>query len=153
MVKPKNILLVENNADDATLARLAFKKGNFTSALTIVRDGAEALEYLFGKGNYAPAEADCVPDIILLDLKMPKMNGFDVLRRIRADERTRLVPVIILSSSLEPQDLRQGYDLGANSYIRKPLDFTEFIDIIRHLENYWFVVNQLPPREAGGRVS
>ena len=152
-MKPKNILLVENNNDDATLAQLAFKKGSFTSNLIIVRDGAEALEYLFGTGSYQGRDAACVPDIILLDLKMPKLSGFEVLRRVRSDERTRMVPVIILSSSLEPQDLRKGYDLGANSYIRKPLDFTEFIDVVRNLETYWFVINQLPPHEAGGKVS
>jgi two-component system, response regulator len=152
-VKTKNILLVENNNDDATLARLAFKRGSFSNNLIIVRDGAEALEYLFGTGGYQDRDSACVPDIILLDLKMPRLNGFEVLRRIRADERTRTVPVIILSSSLEPQDLRKGYDLGANSYIRKPLDFNEFIEVVKNLETYWFVINQMPPRELGGRVS
>jgi two-component system response regulator len=140
------ILLVEDNPDDEALTLRAFKKHNIVNEVVVVRDGAEALDYLFGTGGYADRDVSAMPQIILLDLKLPKMDGLEVLQRIRADDRTRLIPVIILTSSKEEQDLVEGYSLGANSYIRKPVDFVQFTEAMRLLGLYWLVLNEAAPR-------
>jgi two-component system, response regulator len=140
------ILLVEDNQDDELLCLRAFKKSNLKNEVVVARDGVEALDYLFGTGVYDgrnPAEA---PQVILLDLKLPKIDGLEVLRRIRADERTRLLPVVILTTSNEQEDMVHSYSLGANSYIRKPVDFNQFVAAIQHLGLYWLVLNQTPAK-------
>ena len=139
------IFLVEDNASDEALTLRAFKKSNISNKVVIARDGAEALDYLFTRGAYANRGAKEVPELVLLDLNLPKIGGLDVLREIRADERTRLLPVVILTSSKEDRDLVRGYELGANSYIVKPVDFTQFADAVRQLGLYWLILNQQPP--------
>ena len=141
----KIILLVEDNPDDEVLTLRALKKNKILNEVVVARDGAEALDYLFATGKYAARVADETPQIILLDIKLPKLDGFEVLERIRADERTRLLPVVLLTSSAEEQDLINGYAFGANSYIRKPVDFTQFTEAIRLLGMYWLVLNESPP--------
>ena len=141
----KVILLVEDNPDDEVLTLRAFKKNNIGNEVVVARDGAEALNYLFGAGAYSGRDARVVPSVTLLDLKLPKIDGLEVLQRIRADDRTKLMPVVILTSSKEEQDLINGYKLGANSYIRKPVDFGQFVDAIRQLGLYWLVINESPP--------
>jgi two-component system response regulator len=140
------ILLVEDNPDDEALTLRALRKNKILNEVVVARDGAEALDYLFGTGAYAGRDTSVMPQIILLDLKLPKVDGLKVLERIRADERTKLLPVIILTSSKEEQDLISGYNLGANSYIRKPVDFGQFTEAIRLLGLYWFVLNEPPPK-------
>jgi CheY-like chemotaxis protein len=140
----KIILLVEDNPDDEELTVRALKKNNVTNELAIARDGVEALDYLFGTGAYAGRDATVVPGLVLLDLKLPKMDGLEVLRRIRADERTRRMPVVVLTSSKEEQDVIRSYDLGANSYIRKPVDFNQFTEAVRQLGLYWLMLNEVP---------
>ncbi|MGA2581886.1 MAG: response regulator [Tepidisphaeraceae bacterium] len=140
----KTILLVEDNADDEELTVRALKKNNVTNELAIARDGVEALDYLFGTGAYSGRDATVVPGLVLLDLKLPKMDGLEVLRRIRADERTRRMPVVVLTSSKEEQDVIRSYDLGANSYIRKPVDFNQFTEAVRQLGLYWLMLNEVP---------
>ena len=144
------ILLVEDNADDEALTRRALKKNNIGNELKVVRDGAEALDYLFGTGEYEGRDLSYMPQVILLDLKLPKVDGLEVLRRLRADERTRLLPVVILTSSKEQQDLVDGYDYGANSYIRKPVDFAQFVESVRQLGLYWLVLNETPRGRTAG---
>ena len=139
------ILLVEDNADDEALTLRALNKNNIRNEIIVVHDGVEALDYLFGEGVYAGRNTNSLPDVILLDLKLPKLDGLDVLRRIRADERTRLLPVVILTSSIEDQDRINGYGRGANSYVRKPVDFNEFLEAVRQLGLYWLILNQPPP--------
>jgi two-component system response regulator len=141
----KTILLVEDNADDEELAIRALKKNNVTNNLVVARDGVEALDYLFGTGAYAGRDTATVPGLVLLDLKLPKMDGLEVLRRIRSNERTKRMPVTVLTSSKEEQDLIKSYDLGANSYIRKPVDFNQFTDAVRQLGLYWLMLNEVPP--------
>jgi len=141
----KNILLVEDNPDDEALTLRALKKNNILNEVIVARDGAEALDYLFGTGKYAGRDLSNMPQVILLDLKLPKIDGMEVLRRIRADERTKLLPVVILTSSKEERDLINGYKLGANSYIRKPVDFEQFREAVRQLKLYWLVLNEPPP--------
>ena len=141
----KTILLVEDNPDDEALTLRALKKNNILNPVTIVRDGAEALDYLFCQGAYAGRDASKPPAVTLLDLKLPKVDGLEVLRRLRADERTRLLPVVILTSSKEEQDLIGSYSLGANSYIRKPVDFTQFMEAIRQVGLFWLMMNEPPP--------
>jgi len=141
----KTILLVEDNPDDEELTLRALKKNNILNQVTIVRDGAEALDYLFCQGAYAGRDASVQPAVTLLDLKLPKVEGLEVLKRLRADERTRLLPVVILTSSKEEQDLISGYRLGANSYIRKPVDFTKFMEAVRQVGLYWLMMNEPPP--------
>lgn len=136
------ILLVEDNPDDEALTLRAFKKNNIKNDVVVAHDGVEALDYLFGTGMHAGRDTSNVPAVILLDIKLPKIDGLEVLRRLRSDERTRLVPVVILTSSKEEQDLVRGYALGANSYVRKPVDFTEFMDAVRQLGMYWLVLNE-----------
>ena len=135
----QTILLVEDNPDDEALTLRAFKKNNIFNEVTVVRDGQEAIDYLFGEG----ASEWPTPAVVLLDLKLPKIDGLEVLRRIRADPRTRLQPIVILTSSREEQDLINGYSLGANSYIRKPVDFSQFMEAIRQIGLYWLVLNEL----------
>jgi two-component system response regulator len=141
----KIILLVEDNADDEELTRLAMQENNIVNRVVVVRDGVEALDYLFATGLYAGRDLRVVPELILLDLKLPKIDGLEVLRRLRADDRTRMLPIVILTSSTEEQDLLAGYRGGANSYVRKPVDFVQFTDAVRQLGLYWLVVNQSPP--------
>ena len=143
----KSILLVEDNPDDEALTLRALMKNNILNPVTVVRDGAEALDYLFCQGAYAGRDASLQPAVTLLDLKLPKVEGLEVLKRLRADERTRLLPVVILTSSKEEQDLVNGYRLGANSYIRKPVDFTKFIEAVRQLGIYWLMMNEPPPQK------
>lgn len=141
----KVILLVEDNPDDVKLAQHAFKKCNIANQVVVVGDGVEALDYLFGTGAYAGRDASNQPSMVLLDLKLPRLDGKEVLRRMRADPRTKLLPVVILTSSKEEQDVTRCYDLGANSYIRKPIDFDQFIEAVRQLGLYWLLLNEPPP--------
>lgn len=145
----KVILLVEDNPDDEALTLRALKKNNIKNEVTIARDGVEALDYLFGSGAHAGRDLSLLPQIVLLDLKLPKVDGLEVLRRIRSDPRTRLLPVVILTSSKEEKDLIDGYSLGANSYIRKPVDFDQFTEAVRQLGLYWLVLNETPPTQGG----
>ncbi len=146
----KMILLVEDNPDDEALTLRAFEKNKITNEIVVVRDGAEALDWLFAEGAHADRDPGDLPEVILLDLKLPKVDGLEVLRRIRANERTRLLPVIILTTSEEESDRLTGYSLGANSYIRKPVDFSQFTEAVRQLGLYWLVLNESPP-EPGPR--
>jgi len=139
------ILLVEDNADDEDLTLRALKKSNIMNRVVVTRDGVQALDYLFMRGEFADRDANEKPQVILLDLKLPKLDGLEVLRTLRADPRTKLLPVVILTSSAEEQDVIRGYDLGANSYIRKPVDFTQFVEAVRQLGLYWLVLNQPVP--------
>src|SRR3984893_2224555 len=141
----KAILLVEDNPDDEALTLRALKKNNIKNEVVIARDGAEALDYLFGTGKYAGRDTEVLPQVVLLDLKLPKVEGLEVLRRVRADKRTNLLPVVILTSSNEEQDRIDGYGLGANSYVRKPVDFNQFLEAARQLGLYWLVLNEPPP--------
>ncbi len=141
----KTILLVEDNLDDELLTLRALRKNKILNDVTVVRDGAEALDYLFGAGEYAGRDTRDMPQVVLLDLKLPKLDGLEVLRRLRADELTRRLPVVVLTSSDEEQDILDSYDLGANSYVRKPVEFHQFIDALRQLGLYWLVLNQPPP--------
>ena len=141
----KIILLVEDNPDDEALTLRALKKNNISNQVIVARDGAEALEYLFGTGQYSGRAANLTPQVVLLDLKLPKVEGLEVLRRMRANESTKLLPVVILTSSNEEQDRINGYDSGANSYVRKPVDFNQFIEAVRQLGLYWLILNEQPP--------
>jgi two-component system, response regulator len=148
-VKDKVILLVEDNPDDEALTLRALKKSNIANKVVVAHDGAEALDYLFATGAYAGSATSDLPQIIFLDLKLPKVDGLEVLRRLRSDKRTKLLPVVILTSSKEEQDIISGYSLGANSYIRKPVDFEKFAESARQLGLYWLVLNESPPRSYG----
>jgi len=139
------IMLVEDNPDDVVLTLRALKKYNISNEVVIARDGAKALDYLFGTGSYAGRDTSAMPAVILLDLKLPKIDGLEVLRRIRADERTKLLPVVIITSSKEEQDMIRGYSLGANSYVRKPVDFIQFSEAVKQLGLYWLLINEPPP--------
>ncbi len=145
-MESKTILLIEDNPDDEALTLRALKKNNIMNEVTVARDGAEALDYLFLRGSHARRNPLQQPAIALLDLKLPKVDGLEVLRQIRAHPSTQMLPVVILTSSKEEHDLINGYRLGANSYIRKPVDFNQFIDAVRHLGLYWLVLNEPPPR-------
>lgn len=140
------ILLVEDNPDDEALTIRAFKKSNLSNAIVVARDGAEALDYMFGTGSYAGHDISANPHLVLLDLKLPKVDGLEVLQRMRAHERTKLVPVVVLTSSKEQEDVVTSYTLGANSYIRKPVDFNQFVNAIQQLGLYWLVMNEFPGR-------
>lgn len=144
----KTILLVEDNPDDVKLTLRAFKRNNMMNPIEVARDGVEALDFLFARGAHAERAGKALPALILLDLQLPKLDGLGVLKAIRADERTRYVPVVILTSSKEEQDLMGGYSLGANSYVRKPVDFGEFLEAVRLLGIYWLMTNQPPPERV-----
>lgn len=141
----KCILLVEDNPSDIALTQRALAKSHVANELVISEDGQEALDYLFGAGEHAGQETRELPAVVLLDLKLPRVDGLEVLRRIRADARTKRLPVVILTTSREERDVAESYDRGANSYIRKPVDFTQFADAIRQLGLYWLVLNEAPP--------
>jgi two-component system, response regulator len=140
----KVILLVEDNADDAALTLRAFKRSHLMNPLAVVRDGIEALDFMFARGAYADRASEPPPTLVILDLKLPKLDGLGVLRAMRADDRTKYLPVVILTSSKEEQDLISGYALGANSYVRKPVDFNEFLEAVKVLGIYWLMLNQVP---------
>src|SRR5471030_3249187 len=142
----KSILLVEDNPDDVKLTLRAFKRNNMLNPIAVAWDGIEALDFLFARGAHAERAGKALPALIMLDLKLPRLDGLGVLKAVRADERTRLSPVVILTSSKEEQDLMQSYSLGANSYVRKPVDFGEFVEAVRVLGIYWLMTNQ-PPSE------
>jgi len=142
----KIILLVEDEPDDEALTLRALEKSNILNEIVVARDGVEALDYLFGEGSYSGRDTSVMPELTLLDLKLPKIDGLEVLRRIRADKRTKLLPVVILTASREERDLTRGYNLGANSYIRKPVDFVQFRKAVQHLGLYWLVLNVAPPK-------
>jgi len=144
-IKDKIILLVEDNPDDEELTMRALKKNNISNEIVVARDGAEALDYLFARGKYSKRDTSIMPQLILLDLKLPKIDGIEVLKQIRSDDRTKLLPVVILTLSKEQQDLVDGYSSGANSYIRKPVNFTEFVKAVGQLGLYWLVLNESPP--------
>ena len=143
----KTVLLVEDNQDDIDLTLHCFKQNRIANKIMVAPDGVEAIEYLFGEGRHAGRNVDDVPALVLLDLNLPKLNGLEVLQRIRANPRTKRVPVVILTSSKEEQDLIKGYDEGANSYIRKPVDLDQFNEAIKQLGLYWLILNELPPPE------
>lgn len=146
-MEEKMILLVEDNPDDEVLTLRAFKKNNIKNEVIVTHDGEEALDFLFCRGAYAERDPQDFPEVVLLDLKLPKVDGLEVLRQIRADPQTRLLPVVILTSSKEEQDLIEGYSRGANSYVRKPVDFNQFVEAVRQLGLYWLVLNEPPPRK------
>jgi two-component system response regulator len=143
------ILLVEDNPDDVDLTLRAFRRSNVANEVVVVRDGVEALEYLFATGAYADRDAAVLPQVVLLDLKLPRLDGLEVLERLRANPTTRLLPVVILTSSTEERDLVNGYSLGANSYVRKPVDFEQFAESVKQLGLYWLVLNQRAPTDTG----
>ena len=141
----KIILLVEDSSSDEELTLRALKKHNISNRVVVTRDGAEALDYLFAEGSHAGRSSDEVPQVVLLDLNLPKIDGIEVLRRIRADERTKLLPIVILTSSREDKDILGGYASGANSYVVKPVDFTQFAEAVRQLGSYWLGLNEGAP--------
>lgn len=145
-MKNKTILLVEDDTSDVDLTRRALEKGHIANTLVTVNDGQEALDYLFGAGAYVGRDTSDTPALTLLDLKLPKVSGLDVLRKVRAEASTRRMPVVILTSSREEHDLASGYDLGVNSYIRKPVDFEQFVHSVVQLGVYWLILNEEPPR-------
>jgi two-component system response regulator len=145
MVPARPILLVEDNADDEALTLRALHKNNIQNTIVVARDGVEALDYLFGNGMYAGRDTGVQPQLILLDLKLPRADGLEVLRRMRSDQRSKLLPVVVLTSSKEDEDIIRSYELGANSYVRKPVNFTDFIEAVKALGLFWLLINELPP--------
>ncbi|MCC6797007.1 MAG: response regulator [Candidatus Hydrogenedentes bacterium] len=139
------ILLVEDNPDDVELTIRGFKKNNFSNEIVIARDGQEALDFLYGTGDFEGRDSTRQPTLVLLDINLPRIGGLEVLRRMRADDRTRRVPVVLLTSSKEDSDIKAGYDLGANSYVRKPVDFVQFTEAVRQLNLYWLLLNEPVP--------
>lgn len=144
----KAILLVEDNPDDEALAIRALQRSRITNEIVVAHDGVEALDYLFGTGAYADRDISVQPAVILLDLKLPRIDGIEVLRQLRANERTRLVPVVVLTTSAEEQDLLNSYSLGCNSYVRKPVDFVQFAQAVQQLGMYWLLLNEPPPQRV-----
>ena len=144
-MRTKTILLVEDNPDDELLTLRALKKNGVLNEVVVARDGVEALDYLFASGDHVGRDTGVMPQLILLDLKLPRVDGLEVLKRLRSDERTRLLPVVILTSSKEQQDMLDGYGLGANSYVRKPVNFEQFVKAVEQLKLYWLVLNEAPP--------
>jgi two-component system, response regulator len=144
-VRDAVILLVEDNPDDEALTLRAMHKNRVTNPVIIARDGVEALDYMFGTGQYAGREVSDLPAVIFLDLKLPKLDGLEVLKRLRLDDRTRLVPIVVLTTSNEDKDITNSYKLGANSYVRKPVDFEQFTDVVGKLGMYWLMINEPPP--------
>jgi two-component system response regulator len=145
----KVLLLVEDNPTDEKLTIRAFKKSGVTNAVVVVRDGAEALDYLFATGKYDGRDTSAMPAVILLDLNLPRIDGLEVLRRIRADARTKCLPIVILTASKESEDVARGYLLGANAYVRKPVDFVEFAEAAKTLGLFWLLLNEPPPEGSG----
>jgi two-component system, response regulator len=145
MSRSKVILLVEDNSDDVELTLRAFRKSKVLNDIVVVRDGVEALDYLFATGPHAGRDPNLTPEVVLLDLKLPKIGGLEVLRRLRAEERTRRIPVVVLTSSNEEKDILSSYDLGANSFVRKPVDFAQFLEAAQQLGMYWLVMNEPSP--------
>lgn len=152
-MKEKTILLIEDNPSDVALTERALRKGRILNKLVVASDGQEALDYLFGTGQYADRDTSDLPTLTLLDLKLPKVSGLDVLREIREGECTRRIPVVILTSSREEQDMAAGYELGVNSYIRKPVDFEQFVQAVAQLGLYWLVLNEEPPSRCGKEIN
>lgn len=144
----KYLLLVEDNPDDEELTLRALRRSNVLNEIIVVRDGVEALDFLFGTGTHAGRNIELLPEVVLLDLKLPKLNGADVLRRMRANPRTKLTPVVVLTSSSEDEDVITSYELGANSYVRKPVGFADFTEAIRSLGLYWMLLNKSPPERS-----
>lgn len=144
-MEPKIILLIEDNPDDETLTLRALKNHNIRNEVVVARDGVEALDYLFGMGSHAGRDTRVMPQLVLLDLKLPKVDGLEVLRQVKEDERPRLLPVIILTSSNEQEDRLRGYRLGVNSYIRKPVDYNRFVEVVEQLGVFWLTLNEPPP--------
>ena len=145
IASPKTILLVEDNPDDEALAIRALKRHHISNQVIVAHDGVEALEYLFCTGMYADRDINFKPTVVLLDLKLPRVDGLEVLRRLREDDRTKLLPIVVLTTSSEEQDMLNSYSLGCNSYIRKPVDFVQFSEAIRQLVMYWLLMNEPPP--------
>ncbi len=145
MIRERSILLVEDNPDDEALAIRALRRSRITNEIVVVHDGVEALDYLFGRGDYAGRNLNNQPAVILLDLKLPRMDGIEVLRELRAHESTRLLPIVILTTSEEEQDVLNSYSLGCNSYVRKPIDFLQFSQAVQQLGMYWLLLNEAPP--------
>jgi two-component system response regulator len=148
-MRERFILLVEDNPDDVALTLRALRRNHIANEVVVVRDGAEALDFLFGTGGHAGRDTGHTPQLILLDLKLPKLSGIEVLKRVRSDPRTRLLPVVVLTTSSEERDMIDSYSLGANSYVRKPVDFTQFTEAVRQLGLYWLVLNETPPSVGG----
>jgi len=149
MIRNGVILLVEDNPNDVELTLRAFEKSQVLNQIIVARDGEQAIHYLFSTGPHADRGPGRMPEVVLLDMKLPKIDGLGVLRRMRSDERTRRVPVVMLTSSKEEQDVVSSYDLGANSFVRKPVDFGDFVDAARHLGIYWLVMNEPAPQKSG----
>lgn len=145
-MKQGTIVIVEDNPDDEALMLPAFKQHTLTNEIVVLRDGVEAIEYLLGTGAYEGRDTTLMPQVVLLDLKLPKLNGLDVLKRLRADPRTKIVPIVVLTTSKEEGDMITSYNLGANSYVVKPVDFTKFVESVKQLGLYWLLLNQTPER-------
>lgn len=145
MTQKSVLMLVEDNPDDEELTLLAFERNNISNEVVVAHDGVEALDYLFGTGLYTDRDMSVMPALILLDLQLPRINGLEVLRRLRADNRTKLIPVVILTTSTEQQDLINSYNFGCNSYIRKPVDYDQFLTAVHQLGMYWLILNEAPP--------
>jgi CheY-like chemotaxis protein len=150
VVKDRTILLVEDNPDDEALTIRALRKNGIANELIVARDGVQALDYLLGTGEWAGRDTSVMPAVVLLDLKLPRIDGLEVLERMRKDPRTRWVPVVVLTSSREEQDILKSYTLNVNSYVRKPVDFNEFTEAVKHLGMYWLLLNELPPQGSQG---
>jgi two-component system, response regulator len=144
------ILLVEDNPDDEELTTLSLRKNNLAHDIVVVRDGVEAVDYLFGNGKYSGRDLSLTPTVVLLDLKLPKLDGLGVLKRLRADERTKTLPIVVLTSSSQDADVIASYNLGANSYVRKPVEFGAFVDAVSNLGLYWVLINRPPPMRSVG---